>query len=291
MGKLKLLFLAVVVLGSFSSLNLSAQEQFNLENRGGHLYFTAAIRDTTAEFMVESGIPALLVGDGYYDTCFKASGLSFQPSQQKIRLLNHLYDIAYRTEGEIRIGTVIYDGPIFILEEYDGISIPIQYLKDPVSRQSVLAIDLKNKVLTVGKTEEKIDGTRFKLHFDKELGFPVVSAVVDIVTPEGRSKLKGDLIVDFGNPSLLFLLKQHKSLAKAIKRKTIVLQDAFDSQGQLVAQGLYANNISLFGQNYNDVSVGVTDRMQSIKQMGFLGIPFFETAIVFDFSNGVMIME
>jgi len=291
MRKLRFLFLSIVVLNAFSTANLLAQEHFDLEKRGGYLYFTAGICDTPVEFMVESGIPALLVGQGIYDSCLKSSGLDFQPSREKIRLLNHLYDIVYRAEGEIRIGKVIYEGPVFILEDYDGVSVPIQYLKDPVSKRSVLTIDLKNKCLTVGKAEDRFDGMRFKLHFDQELGFPVVAATVDLVTPEGRSKLKGDLIVDFGNPSLLFLLKQHKSMVKAIKKKTIVLQDAYNNEGQRVAQGLYANSLSLFGRDYHDLSIGVTDRMQYLGQLGFLGVPFFETAVMFDFDNGVMVTE
>jgi len=289
MEKFKLIFLSIVLFGSF--IELSAQQRFDLEKREGYLYFTAPMGDTPAEWMVESGIPALLVGENYYDACLKSSGLPFRPASQKIRLLNHLYDIVYRAEGEIPIGTIVYDGPVFILEDYDGISVPIQYLKDPVSKRSVVTIDLENGTLTVGTTQEKLDGTRYKLHFDKENGFPLVSAVVDLVTPEGPAKLKGDLIVDFGNPSLLFLLKQDKRLAKAIKKGNIELREAYDNQGRLVAQGIYAITLSLFGHRYHDVSIGVTDRMQSIEQMGFLGIRFFQTAVAFDFDNGVMIVE
>ena len=191
----------------------------------------------------------------------------------------------------IGIGNSVYDGPVFVLEDYEGVAIPVQYLKDPVSQRSVLTIDLKDNYLLVGKREGRIDGTRYKLSSDRTLGFPVVAASVDLATPGGIAKLKGGLIVDFGNPSLLFLLKQHKSLAKAIRRKKIELKDAFDGQGRLVAQGVYADSVSLLGRKYYDLSIGVTDRMQSIEQLGFLGIPFFESPVVFDFDNGVMILS
>jgi hypothetical protein len=291
MDKSKLIFLSIVVLNVFGQLDLFAQDRFDLEKRDGHLYFTAAIQETPVELMMESGIPALLVGHRVYDSCLKSSGLVFQPSRQKIRLLDHLYDIVYRAEGEIGIGNVLYDGPVFILEDYDGVSVPIQYLKDPVSKRSVLTIDLKDNYLIVGKSEENDGGTRFKLRFDKELGFPTVAAVVDVVTPDGSSRLKGDLIVDFGNPALLFLLKQHKSIARAIEKETLALQDAFNGQGQLIAQGIYAYTVSMFGREYSDLSIGVTDKMPSIGQLGFLGIPFFESPVVFDFDHGVMMME
>ena len=284
-------FLLILVSSILCPGGLFAQEHFDLEKRDGHFHFAATINGAPADIMVESGIPALLVGEKIYESHLRSSDLDFQPSGQKIRLLNHLYNIIYRTDGEVRISNVIYDGPVFILEDYDGASIPIQYLKDPVSRRSVLAIDLENNSLTVGQPIEKVNGTRFRLSFDKDLGFPVVAATVKLATSEGDSRLKGNLIIDFGNPSLLFLLRQDKSLTKAINKKRIELKDAYDKNGRLIAQGIYAETVSLFGQEHHDISIGVTDQMQSIGQMGFLGTKFFTSPVVFDFDKGFMMME
>ena len=96
--------------------------------------------------------------------------------------------------------------------------------------------------------------------------------------------------MDFGNPSLLFLLKQHKSMAKAIKAKTIALKDAYEKQGRLVAQGLYADTVSMFGQKFLSQSIGVIDKMNSIEHLGFLGTPFFTSPVMFDFDRGFMIL-
>jgi hypothetical protein len=191
----------------------------------------------------------------------------------------------------IKIGNAIYDGPIFILEEYDGVSIPIQYMKDSASKRKVMTVDLKEGYLLVGQPSDTFNGRKFKLSFDEELGFPIVAASVKLTTPQGRSKLKGNLIVDFGNPMLLFLLKQHESITKVIEKGKIELKNAYNKQGELVAQGIYANSISLFGQEYNDKSIGVTDKMPAIKQLGFLGVQFFSSPVVFDFDKGVMIMR
>ena len=285
MGKIKLLILSFLLL---NAAGLSAQTRFNLEKRDGHLYFTAPVRDTPVEIMVESGIPALLVGRGIYDDCLSSSTLSFQPAGQKIRLLNQVYDIVLRAEGTVEIGDALFEGPVFVLEDYAGMAVPIQYLKDPASGRSVLSIDLKDGFLAVGESADGMDGTRYKLSFDKELGFPVVSAEVGLVTAAGRSRLKGGLIVDFGNPSLLFLLKQHKSLAKAVRKKKVVLKDAFDREGRLVAQGIYADTVTLLGREYHGVSIGVTDKMSALGQLGFMGLPFFDSPVVFDFDRGVM---
>lgn len=291
MRKIRLFFLAIITLNILCTTTLLAQERFDLSKRGGHYYFTATLGDKPVEVMVESGIPALLVGESIYDSCLKSHDLAFQPSKQKIRLLNNLYNIIYRTEGEIMIGGALYDGPIFILEEYDGVSIPIQYMKDSATKRKVMTVDLKEGYLLVGQTDKNLNGRRFKLSFDEELGFPIVAASVKLTTPQGRSKLKGNLIVDFGNPMLLFLLKQHENITKVIEKGKIELKNAYNKKGELVAQGIYANSVLLFGQRYNDKSIGVTDKMPAIKQLGFLGVQFFTSPVVFDFDKGVMIMR
>ncbi|MBQ5726613.1 MAG: hypothetical protein IIV58_04035 [Alistipes sp.] len=291
MRKIRLFFLAIITLNILCTTPLLAQERFDLSKRGGHYYFTATLGDKPVEIMVESGIPALLVGENIYESCLKSHDLTFQPSKQKIRLLNNLYNIIYRTEGEIMIGGALYDGPIFILEDFNGVSIPIQYMKDSATKRKVMTVDLKEGYLLVGQTDENLNGRRFKLSFDEELGFPIVAASVKLTTPQGRSKLKGNLIVDFGNPMLLFLLKQHESITKVIEKGKIELKNAYNKKGELVAQGIYANSVSLFGQEYNDKSIGVTDKMPAIKQLGFLGVQFFTSPVVFDFDKGVMIMR
>jgi hypothetical protein len=291
MSKAKLLSLLIVALTTLTHSTLLAQERFELERRGGHYYFTATINAQPVDIMVESGIPALLVGQSVYDSCLSGGNLSFQPSQQKIRLLNRLYNIVYRAEGQVAIGNLIYDGPVFVLEGYEGVSVPIQRLKDASSGRAVVALDLGNNYMEVGCRDKRIGGRKFKLEFDPKLGFPLVTATIDVDTPEGRAKLKGRLIVDFGNPSLLFLLKQHPSLAKALEKDKIALKDAFDRQGRLVAQGLYAERVSLLGRSYADISIGVTDKMSSIEHLGFLGTKFFASPVVFDFDKGVMTME
>lgn len=291
MRKIRLFFLAIITLNILCTTTLLAQERFDLSKRGGHYYFTATLGDKPVEIMVESGIPALLVGESIYEACLKSHDLAFQPSKQKIRLFNNLYNIIYRTEGEIMIGGALYDGPIFILEDFNGVSIPIQYMKDSATKRKVMTVDLKEGYLLIGQPAETVNGKKFKLSFDEELGFPIVAASVKLTTPQGRSKLKGNLIVDFGNPMLLFLLKQHESIADVIEKGKIELKNAYNKQGELVAQGIYANSVLLFGQRYNDKSIGVTDKMPAIRQLGFLGVQFFSSPVVFDFDKGVMIMR
>lgn len=260
---------------------------YKLNSNNGYLFMTAEICGEQREIMVESGIPALLIGLDFYERALAGGDLVFEPSQAKIRMLNNLYEITYKAYGELQIGQNNYCGPIFILKDYDSrISLPIQNLYDESGHRTV-SVDISNGQLSIGKIAENT-GKCYKLHLDKKTGVPIVKAKVAISSQESKAVLKGNLIVDFGNPMLVFLVSQHRSVSKAIKNGKIIPQDARDADGNVVAQGIYAETITVCGQEYNDVSIGLTGIMTAIKDMGFLGIPFFNSAVAFDFDKGRM---
>lgn len=259
---------------------------YELNSNNGHLFMTAEICGEQREIMVESGIPALLIGLDFYERALAGGDLTFESSKAKIRLLNNLYEITYKANGELQIGQDKYRGPIFILKDFDGISLPVQNLYDE-SGHRIVSVNISKGRLSIGEICENT-GKCYKLRLDKKTGFPIVKAEVAISSQESKAVLKGNLIVDFGNPMLVFLMSQHKSVSKAIKNGKIIPQDARDANGNVVAQGIYAETITVCGQEYNDVSIGLTGKMTAIKEMGFLGIPFFNSAVAFDFDNGRM---
>lgn len=247
---------------------------------------TADICGERSEIMVESGLPALLIGQDFYERALAGGDLVFEPSQAKIRLLNNVYEITFKANGELQIGFDKYCGPIFILKDFDGISLPVQNLYGESGRRTV-SVDILNGRMSTGEYAEST-GKCYKLHLDKKTGFPIVKADVAISSLENKAVLKGNLIVDFGNPMLVFLMSRHKSVSRAIMKGRIIPQDARDANGNVVAQGIYADTITVCGQDYHDVSVGMTGKMTSIKEMGFLGIPFFNSTVAFDFDRGRM---
>ena len=280
--KAKTLSFILTLLSSVISFGQNVHS-YELINNNGHLFMTVDICGEQHEIMVESGIPALLIGQDFYERALAGGNLAFEPSQAKIRLLNNLYEITYKANGELQIGQDKYCGPIFILKGFEGISIPVQNLYDGSGHRTV-SVDISNGRLSIGEITENI-GKCYKLHLDNKTGFPIVKAEVAISSQQSKAKLKGNLIVDFGNPMLVFLMSQHRSVSKAIKNGKITPQDARDANGNVVAQGIYAETVTVCGQEYNDVSIGLTGKMITIKELGFLGIPFFNSAIAFDFDN------
>ena len=58
--------------------------------------------------------------------------------------------------------------------------------------------------------------------------------------------------------------------------------------GKVVAEGLYADKLTICGRTYEGVSVGVTSQLKAVKECGYLGVKFFTMPAVFDFDNSKM---
>ncbi len=65
------------------------------------------------------------------------------------------------------------------------------------------------------------------------------------------------------------------------------MKEARDKNGKVVAEGLFADKLTICGRPYNDVSVGV-NKFKSLDECGFLGVKFFTMPAVFDFDQGKM---
>lgn len=270
-----------------------AQERFNLQEKSNHhFYFSAAVAGEQTDIMLESGIPALLVGRDFYERVLQNSGLTFEPSERQIRLLNDVYKIPFRAEGKVTVGNLVFDGPVFVLDGFPGISMPIQYLKMSDGKKAFISLDFQDKIMTVNAQKPDVEGEKFKLRIDKKMGFPIVRSVLKMKTEDGTVNLKGDFIVDFGNPELLFLMAQRKDVDKAVKSGKLTLIDILDPETfEVIGNVIKTESTVVCGRKFEGKWVAVTDKMLAIEQLGFLGIPFFQKTVVFDFSGGEMIVQ
>lgn len=281
----KILIIGLVV---FAQICAIAQEaiSFDLEKKDGYLFFNANVCGEQTELMLESGIPALLIGREFYERNIGQTLATIATSQEHIQLLHEKYDIIQKTNEDINIGGVNYHGPIFILDNFEGMSIPVQYFTDDAKHAATVILDFnENKMIVISSKEaSNYLGAKTKIHYDKTLGFPLVSANIKLTTSAGKTKLKGDLLIDFGNPMVLFLTKYHKETTKAIEKGKIVPLDAYNQEGEIIAQGVFANELNLCGAIFTNITVGITP--QHFKQLGLLGLSFFEhKKVLFNFDK------
>lgn len=278
------------IICSFLFIAVSAMAQdaicFDLAKKDGHLFFNADVCGEQVGVMLESGLPALLMGREFYERNLSHTLANIVPSKEHIRLFRDTYDIILKAYDDINIGGANYHGPIFILDNFDGMRIPVQYFTDHTMHPASVILDFANHKMMVLSSNDasNYSAVKNKFHYDKDLGFPLVSAKIAITTPDGMTKLKGTLLIDFGNPMVLFLVKQHKELTKAVKKGKIVPVDAHNQRGEIVAQGIYANELSFCGATFSEVSIGITP--QSFNHLGLLGLSFFEQKkVLFNFDK------
>lgn len=290
-------FLCIATLLMLSLLSspcgLKAQDHvdFPLTLIGSHFFFQAqTLQGNTLQIMLESGLPAFLVNRDFYEQ--NRTTIQFDSSNSKIRLFDEMYRIAFKANGVVHVGEAIYDGPIFVLEDFEGYRMPIQYLTLPSDSSALVLVDLPQQRLSVlsRNTELPAFHRSYLLEMDNQLGFPVVEDSVWVQIDSSKFALPGKLVVDFGNPLMLFLFKQHPSVADAIAQGKLDLVDAYNAKGEMVAQGFFAPEMLLLGRELQEVSVGVTEKMPTLKHLGFLGIPFFDVPVLFDFHQGRMML-
>lgn len=279
---------------AFVCIAASAQTgtDYRLSNNQGHLFFETVLCGDPVTVMVESGIPAFLIGQDFYEQNKAEFNLTFSPSNKKINLGGvNTYDISFTANGVVSLDGAKYDGPVFVLRDFMDLRMPIQNLKSLEGDKSIVLIDVPHGRMSVLSQYPDVKyGPKHKLSFDKNNGLPIVLADITLSGNKGREvHLKENLIIDFGNPMLLFLMKQHKSFARLMKRDLIELHDAYNSDGVVVAQGIYSENTVICRKSFEDTSIGVTDKMKNIREFGFLGIPFFNVPVIFDFDRMAMI--
>ena len=296
MNRIKSLLVFAVLMMAFTSCTeaktATDDVTFALEKVNGHYYFNADMNGATAKIMVESGIPALLIGSDFYEQNKQKLNLKVKSGDGKMRLLNKVYNILYIAEARLNVGKAIYDGPVFVLDGADDVRMPVQFLKNPTDNSSVIGIDLPSLSMSVMSRKsmriEESEYNMFPLSVQKSVNIPVVNAELSMNIGSKQAKMQGDFIVDFGNGSLLFMMKQNENVAKMIADSGIELLDAKDKNGNVVAQGIYADGLSICGIPFTDVSIGVTDKMKTVKEAGFIGLKFFTKPAILDFNKSRM---
>ncbi len=117
---------------------------FTLYKNRGHYFLESDINGAAVDFMLESGIPALLINEKFYNENQSRFNLNVVASNSKINLGGRVFKIKYTAEGKINIGKAIYEGRVFVLEGELIAKLPIQHLKNPTDNSSIVTLDLPN---------------------------------------------------------------------------------------------------------------------------------------------------
>lgn len=292
------------------TLNLAAQnvgerDAFGLTKQGSHYFFTADVNNAKGvTVMLESGIPAMLVDSAFAFSRGVLDGLELMATadNEKINLGGKTYTITHKAKGLVRLGRhTSYRGEVFVLPNYakkHEVAIPVQFLhNDHDGGSSIVSLDLSCQRLQMldRKTldTEKSAYTRTKINHNSYMGMPAVKTKLSINDGKRERVMKGNFVIDLGNPALLFLLHQNKHVQRFLSDNSdMELQQARNPRGEVVAEAIVTQQCRLCSLTFPNAVVAVTKALPRFTSHGNIGLKFFEAKVVlFDFDKSYMYVK
>ncbi|WP_302615072.1 hypothetical protein [uncultured Bacteroides sp.] len=275
---MKQIFVFILLLIPFMA---KANDIINLDKEDGHYFFNSEINGKTTRIMLESAFPGLVIGDSIYNELFGYESTAKLSTEEKAKLVltNKAYQIKHIVNDTIKIGDGLYSGKVFIVNNYNGVALPLQ---DYSNGEMGLYIDFQSLILSFIDTGNiGSDYTQYQMNITN--GMPIISTSLILESEDSIGKLTSDFIVDFGNAALLYLMKGNPDVDEMLNNSGINLSTAYDSHGNPVSEGIYANKISIGGMSFVDQSIGVTSKLKSFQRFaGLFGLKVFKEPIILD---------
>ena len=292
----KLVLLLSILLLSYSAIlaQTNSDGSFALKKENGHYYFETQINDKVpAKMMLESGIFVMVMDSIYAFENKEAFNLDYVRTQEneKMNLGGKVYDITHKAKGKVQLGNNMeYSGEIFILSDYNtysGIAIPIQNICNTEDGSRIME---KLELQSMSRKQFKSEAGDYKataINYDSYMGMPSVKTHLDFETEGKKYSIPGNYLLDLGNASFIFLMKQSQAVQDFLhNNQDIELKKAYNKKGVLVAEAISTENASLCNRGFENQVIAITSALPKFTVEGSVGLKFFEGAVsVFDFDN------
>ena len=284
----KLVLLLSILLLSYSAIlaQTNSDGSFALKKENGHYYFETQINDKVpAKMMLESGIFVMVMDSIYAFENKEAFNLDYVRTQEneKMNLGGKVYDITHKAKGKVQLGNNMeYSGEIFILSDYNTYSgIAIRIIKLDMEKLELQSMSRKQFKSEAG------DYKATAINYDSYMGMPSVKTHLDFETEGKKYSIPGNYLLDLGNASFIFLMKQSQAVQDFLhNNQDIELKKAYNKKGVLVAEAISTENASLCNRGFENQVIAITSALPKFTVEGSVGLKFFEGAVsVFDFDN------
>ncbi|WP_308773472.1 hypothetical protein [uncultured Bacteroides sp.] len=292
-------FLSIVL---FSCNTIFAQSNsdgsFALKKENGHYYFETLINEKApAKMMLESGIFVMVMDSLYAFENKEAINLDYTRTQgnENMNLGGKVYDITHKAKGKVQLGNnVEYCGEIFILSGYNtysGIAIPIQNIYNTEDGSRIIKLDMeKLEFCSMSRKQfqsEVGDYAATAINYNSYMGMPAVKTHLDFEKDGKNYSLPGNYLLDLGNASFVFLMKQSQVVQGFLHdNQDIELKKAYNKKGVLVAEAIVTEKASLCNRGFEKQVIAITSALPKFTVEGSVGLKFFEGAVsVFDFEK------
>lgn len=260
---------------------------FKLKERDGHYSLNVDINGTLTKVTICTSQPALYVDEKFYEKNKGSWKLRLMPSHSKVISQYGSYDIKYSGLVLMHIGNAIYNGPIYVVKKFNKISMPIQYLRLGNNKTSIVKLDLPNKQMSLLTrsmlAKDTMECNSFPLKKSEKGLFPVIRTRLTLRANYSTIHLDGDFIVSIGNAGLVSLLIYNNDVARMIEDNKIKLKSV--QSGKIVPKWFVADECAIAGYGYGKNNIDVTPMYQNNVETGLIGLKFFVTPVIFDFSK------
>lgn len=276
----------------------SDYDTFLLKKTGSHYVFETKINNKAkATCLMESGIHALLIDSLYAFSNSKDINLNFVKNvrTQRMNLGGRKYYITHTAKGKVRLGNnTTYEGEIFVLSNFRtfyDIAVPIQNISNSNDGSRIIRLDMKNYSLQVVDRKQfnskTNDWQTADINYDTYMKMPGVRTELVIRKGGKEYSLPGNFVLDLGNASFLYLMRQSRTVQDFLKNNTdIEIQKAYNTKGIQVGEAIVAEHTVLCNRNFNGQIIAITSVLPKFTTEGSIGLKFFDGSVtVFDFDN------
>ncbi len=296
----KLISLLSILLLSHSAIFAQSNNDgsFELKKENGHYYFETQINDKIpAKMMLESGIFVMVMDSIYAFENKEAFNLVYVRTQrnEKMNLGGKVYDITHKAKGKVQLGNNMeYSGEIFILSEYNtysGIAIPIQDICNTEDGSRIIKLNMeKLELQSISRKQFKSETGDYKattINNDSYMGMPAIKTHLDFEKDGKSYSLHGNYLLDLGNASFVFLMKQSQAVQDFLHdNPDMELKKAYNKKGVLVAEAIVTEKACLCNRDFEKQVIAITSALPKFTVEGSVGLKFFEGAVsVFDFDK------
>lgn len=293
MVKLNFLFSTLVLFLIAISSTVQAQTQFDLKEKDNHYYFDAKINGTEVRnIMVETGAHGFAMRESEFNKLFPTHKFKLVDRKtRKIGLLGKIYDIVHLYGGSFLIGDMKYSGFIYVLPDAmpEKCYVNMQNLTNTLdSTKNVLKFNFPKRQMAFVHCEAK--DTASLHHFDLSRMHPwlITSAKVTVQQAKKRYDLRGNFVIDFGNPRTMDFFS-NATIQKFCEATGIRKTDAY-GYGEKNLQCIKFDQIIINGKRIGKYNPAIrTIRNESLA--GLIGLTFFDGDVFLDTQRGKMYYE
>lgn len=264
---------------------------FNLKYKEGHYYINSDINGVPASMRISTGARGLIIDGKFYDKHKDELHLNLKEANKKTHISKKIYNVKLAGRAEVRIGDIIYKGPVIVVENFGEIMLPVQYLINEKDRSSIVYLDLKaSKMSMLSRSrlaQDTIGCNSFPLHKTERLLLPAIYTHLTIQTNYTRAQMDGNFAIDLGYKDLLLLLKNNETVANMVEDNDSEFRPSKGSGKwyRVPNKGLRDCTCVIAGYTFHNASIGLNSKSKADGVAGLIGLKFFETPVILDFSR------